>query len=486
MRRIQGALLVGLFLLAFTPRLLYLASIPQQAVLESVDAKGYDLLARNLLAGHGFSLQDASPYQPDGLRAPLYPIFVSTIYTLAGSGPVAVAVVQAALEGLTALLVGAIARALLGRRAGIGAAVLYALTPLQWRYTAALLTEIPLAFLVALATWLLVRSSLSRFTRGTASVGGQGEALACGAVAGLAALCKPNLGGLALLLAVAACWALRQERRRALISATRILLAAAATVAPWLLRNWLVFGRPFLSNAALGYVARVTAPATLGVSEGHQVPPWSPTWEARYHAIVTRTAVRHDWNLEPTVPLSPRESDRRERQIAQVAWEIVLAHPWAAVRAHVVGFARSWAPQEQAFWYAHLSGQPWETTGVAANTFRDAVEILCAGRPLEAFQLAFVQPWARLDSLGRVLWYGWGAGQLLAGGLMLAGLWRLRRRPALAFVLAATILYATLPPGPIGYARFRVPVVPLITVLQVAGAGATLAVARRSACRKQM
>jgi hypothetical protein len=69
---------------------------------------------------------------------------------------------------------------------------------------------------------------------------------------------------------------------------------------------------------------------------------------------------------------------------------------------------------------------------------------------------------------------------------MLAGLWRLRRRPALAFVLAATILYATLPPGPIGYARFRVPVVPLITVLQVAGAGATLAVARRSACRKQM
>jgi hypothetical protein len=54
-------ILVCLFLLALTPRLLFLASIPQGAVLEAVDAQGYDLLARNLRAGHGFSLQDAPP-----------------------------------------------------------------------------------------------------------------------------------------------------------------------------------------------------------------------------------------------------------------------------------------------------------------------------------------------------------------------------------------------------------------------------------------
>jgi hypothetical protein len=105
--------------------------------------------------------------------------------------------------------------------------------------------------------------------------------------------------------------------------------------------------------------------------------------------------------------------------------------------------------------------------GVATNAYRDAVEILCDGRPGEAFEFGFVRPWERLDPLGRVLWYGWGLGHVLMLVLMLAGLWRLRRRPALAFVLAATILYATLPPGPIGYERFRVPVMPLITVLDV-------------------
>ena len=135
----------------------------------------------------------------------------------------------------------------------------------------------------------------------------------------------------------------------------------------------------------------------------------------------------------------------------------------------MTGFVRAWAPQEQAFWYTHLTGQPWETLGVAANAYRDAVEILCAGRPWEAFTFAFVRPWTRLDPWGRLLWYTWGVGHLLAGVLMLAGGWRLRRRPALVLLLSASVLYATLPPGPIGYVRFRVPVAPLITVLELAG-----------------
>jgi 4-amino-4-deoxy-L-arabinose transferase-like glycosyltransferase len=138
MMKIRRNPLFWLFLLAILPRLLLLASLPHDALLESVDARGYDLLARNLLAGHGFSLQDAPPYQPDGLRTPLDPLFVAAVYALAGPQPAAVAVVQALLDSLTTLLVAAIAARSLGRRAGIAAALLYALTPVQWRYAAAL------------------------------------------------------------------------------------------------------------------------------------------------------------------------------------------------------------------------------------------------------------------------------------------------------------------------------------------------------------
>jgi 4-amino-4-deoxy-L-arabinose transferase-like glycosyltransferase len=394
------------------------------------------------------------------------------------------------LDSLTTLLVAATATRLIGRRAGIAAAILYALTPVQWRYATALLTETPLAFLISLAVWLLCLLTVDRPSPPCPHLLIRDRqiplpplplAIACGAVAGLAALCKPNLAGLPLILAVAAFWAPRrprhqregpeplQRQRGAGFLAAAILLTALAVVSPWILRNWATFGRPFLSNASLGFVARVSAPATLGVVEGHQAPPWSPGWEARYHNLVTRAATRHGWSLESDAPLSPSEADRRERQIARVAWEILLDHPGAALRAHLTGFLRSWAPQEQAFWYTHLSGRPWERLDVAANTYRDAVEILCDGRPWEAFRFAFIEPWERLDPFARVLWYAWGLGHLLAPMLVLLGAWRLRHQPALAFTLGATILYVTLLPGPIGYVRFRVPVVPLITVLEVAG-----------------
>lgn len=478
MRRIFRAPSLWLFLLALVPRLLYLASIPSTAIVESVDAQGYDLLARNLQAGHGFSLRAIPPYQPDGLRTPLYPAFIAATYALTGSYPVAVAVAQAIVDSLTALLVGGLGRALWGRRVGLASAVLYALTPLQWRYAAALLTEIPLAFLITLAVWLWAKRSppprIISNCRGDRKgcpykrLSSKGQALTCGAVAGLAALCKPNASGLALIWALGTLWALRAERRRALASAGSLLLAAVAVASPWLIRNGLVFGEPFLSNAHLGLVGRVSAPATLGVVRGDQVPPWSPEWEQRYVEVVSQAAARHDWQL-PADALTPRQAYAREKQIAEAAWEVVRAYPLEALQAHLLGFVRSWAPQEQVFWYVHLSGQPWEETGVAPNAYRDALEILCDGRPGEAFEWAFVRPRERLDPWGRLVWHGWGLAHLLGGGLVLVGWRRLRRRPALAFGLAATILYATLPPGPIGYERFRVPVMPLITVLQVAG-----------------
>jgi 4-amino-4-deoxy-L-arabinose transferase-like glycosyltransferase len=458
--------LLILFLLALAPRLLYLASIPEVAIVENVDAQGYDLLARNLLAGHGFSLQAAPPYLPDGLRTPLYPLLIAAMYALFGPHPVAVAVVQAILDGVTALLVAVTGARVLGRRAGLVAGVGYALTPLQWRYAGALLAEIHVAFLVVLAFYLLARA-LERTPAPWQPLPTR-VALACGAVAGLVGLDKANLAALGPLLALILLWAWRRRPRTALRVAGALGLAAVAVMAPWVARNWRLYGRPFLSNADLGFLARVSAPATLGVVEGHQVPPWSPEWEARYHALASAAATQNGWELA-TPPADAVEADRRERQIAATAWDVVRAHPWEALHAHTVGWLRSWAPQEQSFWYAHLTGRPWEATGVAANALRDAVEILWDGRPGEAVEVAFVAPWDHLDGVGRALWYAWGAGHLLILTLIALGAWRLRRRPALVVALLATLLYATLPPGPIGYARFRVPVVPLMLLLQTAG-----------------
>ena len=483
-----------LFLLAIAPRLLYLASIPSEALLESIDAQGYDQLARNLLAGNGLSRQNAPPFQPDGLRTPLYPLFIATIYTLSGlihttaSGAFSVALTQTLLDTLTTLIVASLAASLLGRRAGIAAGVFYALAPVQWRYSAALLPEIPLAFLVALVVWLLVLLISMVETSSAAELSSsriRRLAVGCGAVGGLIALCKPNLSGIFLIIAgaafVSATMPLAQTQwRRFAFKALRrlrpgieyasiIIVATAIVTGPWIVRNWIVFGRPFLSTAALGFVARISAPATLGMLEDHQVPPWSPEWEARYHAIVEQTAIRHNWRTRLGEEITPNELDTHERQISRYAREIVTSHPIHAVRAHVTGFLRSWAPLEQSFWYTHLSGRRWEDTGVPAQSYRDAVEILLDGRLFESIQVGIVGPWKQLDPVARLLWYGWGVAHIVGIGLLVFGIWRMRRRPVLALVMLIIIFYATFPAGPIAYVRFRVPVMPLIIVFVVSG-----------------
>jgi hypothetical protein len=492
--RIPKKWCVGLFLLAMMPRLLYLASIPQEAVLESVDAKGYDLLARNLLASHGFSRQTEAPFRPDGLRTPLYPLFLAAISALSGwvaadvDAAIVVSLAQILLDSLSALIVAALAAALLGRRAGITAGLWYALAPTQWRYCAALVPEIVLSFLITLAVWLLVNLLSDAEIHSAAKPFASRAwswAVGCGFAAGLIALCKPNVSGIGAMLAGCVLVASRMQPGKAvpfgavrkpnprpkthIVHASIILLTAAFIMSPWIVRNWIEFGRPFLSNAAWGFLARVSAPAAIGIVQNHQVPPWSTEWEARYHLLVEQTALKYGWNTRLGEETTPQEMDAHERQIGRYAWEIVTSHPVAAVRAHLIGYLRSWAPLEPSFWYTHLSGRRWEDMGVPPQNFRDAAEILLDGRVFESIDVAVVRPWHTLDALARALWYGWGVAHLVGIGLFLAGLWLMRHRAALTMLMLLIILYATFPPGPIAYARFRVSVMPLIVVILASG-----------------
>ena len=55
--------------------------------IRSYYAYQFDSIARNLLAGHGFSIMDDAPWEPDALRTPLYPLVVAAGYTLTGCLP---------------------------------------------------------------------------------------------------------------------------------------------------------------------------------------------------------------------------------------------------------------------------------------------------------------------------------------------------------------------------------------------------------------
>jgi hypothetical protein len=497
-------LYLAIGLLALVVRLVYVARLPPGAITESIDALGYDQLARNLRAGHGLSLCEAPPYYPTNIRTPLYPVFVAAVYTLAGERPVAVALVQAILDSVTTLWVGATAMRLAGRRTGLIAATVYALSLGQVQFVGALVTETLLAFLTALTVWVWME-----FIAPHQNAARPRTALLCGALCALCALVKPNALALGAIWAIATLLtyrlnnsrvnlakvspigqrAFRQSSqgsslpsfRRALMLAACVLIANVMLLFPWLARNHAIFGRWYLANSFQGGLIRVTAPVTLAWVRGVPAIPWSPPVEAIYNELVAQTAARHGWTPALWCDIPPAEFEQHERQGMETAWAAIRPHLGIVWRVHWLGFLRSWAPENFAHWYHHLGLGEWSNTGVPGGGYANAIEFAWYGDWGAALAEAIVNPWKKLTPVARVIWFGWGVVYVFGGLLALRGVWQLRHQPAALFGLLATILYTVFLPGPISSLRFRVPVVPLIAVLMAAGCGMHAVPARRLA-----
>jgi len=199
----------------------------------------YYVTASNLLAGNGYSWDEAPPYRPSLASVPAYPLFIAAVYAVAGRSNDAVRVAQAALDLMTCLLVAYLsfrfAPPRLKERAALSALALYGL--FSWFtmvWTACLLSETLTLFLTALALALCSRAMDRGRWHLWAAAGG-----ACG----LAVLTRPD--SVLLAAAVLLFLGVRYARRRsasALLPAAGFGLVLALVLAPWTLRNYAVFG----------------------------------------------------------------------------------------------------------------------------------------------------------------------------------------------------------------------------------------------------
>jgi 4-amino-4-deoxy-L-arabinose transferase-like glycosyltransferase len=477
--RRQRLRLLVVCLLAVGVRVLYLYTKTPDAPIASVDGWGYHRLALNLAAGNGFSLERDPPYLPTSIRTPLYPFFLLSVRHVLGPAPRAAALVQALLEGATTLLTAWLATRLAGPRGGRIAALLYALNPTQIRFTSDLLTEMLLAFLVLGAVCALVR-----YLTWQPGSHRRGWLLLSGTLLGSAILCKPNVQFLPLLWVFALALnaarikanpdaSLRAAWQRTLTDTLLLLAVVAVILAPWYVRNARTFGRPILSTAFEGNVGRVSAPAALAAARGTYAAPWSAEWEALFGEILTETAERYAWQV-PWDMLTAREIEVHNRQLYRVAREVLLQHPAAWLRSHLLGMVRYLEPHTYRVIYGRLAGHPWPGD-VLDDVLLHALRALSRGDLVQAGGLLVIQRWMRLDTAGRAVWWGTFLGQLIAICLALAGAWRLRHRPAEVGLLVLTVAYVLWVPGPIAYERFRVPVTSLILVLVAAAAPFTRA-----------
>ncbi len=455
-------LLCLLPLLTLLVRALWLARFPGDPI-APVDAEGFHLIARNLLAGRGFAMTWDPPYCPTSLRTPLYPLFLAGVYGLLGLDPSRAVLAQLLLEVLTGALVVRLAREVgLGRRAWL-AGLLYALNGTTQRYVGVLYAELLLVFCVAVALVLTLRA-LRRPQPGRVFLAGCGW--------GLAILVKPNVQYLALAVGGLLLLRLFIVGSRPVLWSRRLgkgvifFLALGAMVAPWVIRNRLLFDRWLISTAFEENMARVSAPATLAEARGLRVAPWTESWEALYAEVAVEGQLRFGSPVADEFALPCAERERLHHEVAMVAGELVSRERGAFVAAHVKGVVRSMLRVGHRAWYLDLTGQPWEETGIVDDIWQRMLESLALGAVGDALHALWLERVAHAPLGPALLWWGLLLGRVVVAGLVVRGGLRLfRSAPLTALLLGGTLVYFVLLPGPIAYERFYLPAIPATVLL---------------------
>ena len=198
----------------------------------------YDPIARNLLAGHGFSYERAAPYTPDIFDVPGYPLFVTAIYALFGASPHAVALAQFLLELLTLGLVYRIGKwAGLSQRSALIGAVLGWLLPNLASWCRETYADVLASFAVSVLLGLLIRAWCKPKSVPLAM------GMLLGAVAGVCAQIRVDIYPIVVFsgLALAAKPAHGGLSKRFLLLAT-YGLGSVLVLLPWTLRDYRLTG----------------------------------------------------------------------------------------------------------------------------------------------------------------------------------------------------------------------------------------------------
>ena len=192
------------------------------------DEKEYDQLAYNLATKAIYSYDSA----PTAYRAVGYPVVVGCIYYIFGHHIILVRLLQALLDALISFFIYLL---LAGRspRIRLYGAALWALFVPAVFYSSLLLSETIFTFLFVVSAWMLTRNNSASYWK----------LAALGAVLGVLTLIKPTVIVFVLLLSF-----LLPQLRLPFKRIYPVVLAFLLVLAPWLIRNYFVFGEIALSS----------------------------------------------------------------------------------------------------------------------------------------------------------------------------------------------------------------------------------------------
>jgi hypothetical protein len=234
----------AILLVAVAVRLVFFLHAP---IFFEGDARGYLLRAVEISTGEGFQFTLK--------RTPGYPLFMASVFSVAGPSLEAVAFVQHLFGVVTAVLIYGCARQIAGWPAGLLAALATALSGSMLIYEHVMLTESLFTLLAVATAWLALQGSTNRswFWLGLS-----------GAVASLGAMIRPVGLVLAFVVPPVTLWLI--PRRSGLVLAGAFLAAFGLVMSPWVLHNALVHGEAEVVHPGRFLIDRTIRHNPTGIS----------------------------------------------------------------------------------------------------------------------------------------------------------------------------------------------------------------------------
>ncbi|MEA2364143.1 MAG: hypothetical protein QOD71_3288 [Thermoleophilaceae bacterium] len=256
----------------------------------------FSALPKLLADGHGFIAPFKFVFDHVSVATaehpPLYSVVLAVPALVGLDSPDAQRLAGAVFGGVTILALGLLGRRLAGDRAGLLAAGLGAVYPTLIVADGALMSETLYGALVALALLAAYR---------LVDAPGAGRALVLGAVTALAALTRGEALLLLPLVLIPLVWRRREGwRAEGARTALVAVVAFAVVLAPWSVRNWIVFDRP-VAIATNSGTAVAGANCARTYAAGDMLGGWYPPCirehpgknEAEHHAEALRDGVRY-------------------------------------------------------------------------------------------------------------------------------------------------------------------------------------------------
>lgn len=234
------------------------------------DQVSYDALARSLLDGRGYSFTEKwYPFTPANTPTAhwsfLYPLYLAGVYAVTGYHPLAARLLQGIVGGaLLCFLVYKIGRQTANEETGLVSAALAAVYGYFIYYNAALMTETFFIVLILLTLYLALelRENPTRI-----------RWVVLGFSLGLAALLRQTILLFTPFLLLWLFWELKKDVRWWHFTIPVIVIGLL--IAPWTLRNYLVYGEFLLLNSNAGYALYASNNSNLGTdwdNDGVVVP----------------------------------------------------------------------------------------------------------------------------------------------------------------------------------------------------------------------